>query len=223
MSQKRARSGGGDEMKVKYEKSEGFDFDSVRSSRASPGPTDLVLDVLRDMSASNRRGGVAGQMVNISVHEVFQWCLFSETPQEIYDIFDSPKKMDHEAYSITPKHKLLKEEMSETISAFFQEYLLYDKIHASVNRENVNILSGSWILRCLVAFRLGICTMKLEKPIFADDGTEIKEILYDNLPSREKKIFLQNKVWFFFYKDLNGKEEAQFLKYNRQYDVSRKD
>jgi len=194
MSQKRARSVEDDDMKLKHKKSEGFDFESVRSGRASPGGTDLVLDVLRDMSACNRRGGVGGQVVELSVREVYRWCLFSDTPRDIYDMFDSPKTIDAESYAIKLKHKLLKDKMSETIAKFFQEYLLYDKIHASLNRQNVNILSGSWILRCLIAFRSEICTMKLEKSIVADDGTEIKDILYEDLSAREKMVFLEIKV-----------------------------
>jgi len=219
MSQKRARSVEDDGIKVKYEKSKEFNFDSVRSGRASPGVTDLVLDVLRDMSACNRRGGVGGQVVKLSVREVYKWCLFGDTPRQIYDMFDSPKTIDPQSYAIKPEHKLLKDKMSETISAFFQEYLLYDKIHASVNRQNVCILSGSWILRCLIAFRCGICKMKMDKSIVLEDGTEISEIWYDNLPEREKTIFLENEVWFFFFKDLNGREEAQFLKCNKLYEV----
>jgi len=108
--------------------------------------------------------------------------------------------------------------MGEILGAFFQQYILYDQVYASVNRRNIKLLTANEILRSLICFKDGTVAMKLAKPVVLMNGQQVTEILFSDLPSKERTIFLETKIPFFVLSDLNSAEESAYIKFNNRTD-----
>ena len=132
----------------------------------------------------------------------------------MFHVFDKHVQLDDNSWNATHNNRLTTEKMSENIGAFFQQYILYNQVYTSVNRLKIKVLTGGEMLRSLICFRHGTCAMKLAKAVPWTNGKEITEILFSDLPSKERSIFLETKIPFFLLNDLNSAEESAYIKFN---------
>ena len=195
-----------------------FDFVHVRKSHSVPGSSDKVLEVLRDMSNTHKRKSIDGHIIHITVGEFYNWVFGDITPEKKIDSFSEDVQFDANSYDAIFKNQPLTQKMSEMLSVFFQQYMLYDQVYASVNRLKIKLLTGSEMLRSLICFKQGIIAMKLAKAVPWIYDLEITEILFSDLPSKEQSIFLETKIPFFLLNDLNSAEESTYIKFNNRTD-----
>jgi hypothetical protein len=214
MSQKRARCLQSPVSQQDSNNQPSFNFDHVRDSHSAPGTTDAVLEVLRNMSNTHKRNSKKGHIIHITVNEFYEWLLSDVTPKKFIDCFSEEVVLDDESVFEVFKNLSPSLELSETMGAFFQQYLLYDRVYASVNRRKVKVLSGSKMLRSLMCFKHGVIAMKLAKAVPCDHGPEITEISFSDLPSKERSIFLETTIPFFVFSDLDSAEECEYIKIN---------
>jgi len=136
----------------------------------------------------------------------------------MFHVFDKHVQLDDNSWNATHNNRLTTEKMSESIGAFFQQYILYNQVYTSVNRLKIKVLTGGEMLRSLICFRHGICAMKLAKAVPWTNGKKITEILFSDLPSKERTIFLETNIAFFLFNDLNSAEKSAYIKWNNRTD-----
>ena len=218
MSQKRARRIQTSDSEDYCNDVPSFDFLHVRESHSVPGTSDRVLEVLRDMSTTHKRISTDGHIVHVTVNELYNWVMNQKTPEKFIHCFGEGVLFDAFSNVDMLMHLPKKLEMSEMIGAFFQQYLLYDRVYTSVNRLKIKILTGSELLRSLICFKNGTVAMKLAKAIPWIHDAEITEILFSDLPSKERSLFLETKIPFFVFSDLNSAEESEYIRINNRMD-----
>ena len=216
MTHKRARSMSSENEEIEHV-AFSFDSASLRLGIPVPGATTNILEMLRNMSVCEKNMSDEGIPFHVSVHAIVSWYRYGRTPSNVVEEFGRDIYLDYHN-AIWPSvvmHFDVSEKMSHTVSALFQGYLLYDKLSLSINRDKMTILSGSWLLQCVVSFVCGDCRMDLAEPVIGDDGRKIESILYEDLPRREKFIFDNTSLHCFCFSYLNDLNEKQFLKMNQ--------
>jgi len=143
-----------------------------------------------------------------------------EVFQVLRDMSNCHKRKSTKGHTIyaTLKNQPMTQTMSEIVRAFFQQYILYDQVYASVNRRNFKLLTANKILRSLICFKDGTVAMKLAKPLPQMNGEQVTETFFLDLPSKERTIFLETKIPFFLLSDLNSAEESAYIKVNNRMD-----
>jgi len=218
MSKKRARFSDSPVPEYESDHDHSYDFVNVSKSHSVPGATDELLEVLRDMSNCHKRKSTEGHISYITVDEFYQWVFTDITPEKMFNIFGENLQLDEDSSYATLRNQPRTQTMSEILGAFFQQYILYDQVYASVNRRNIKLLTANEILRSLICFKDGTVAMKLAKPVVLMNGQQVTEILFSDLPSKERTIFLETKIPFFVLSDLNSAEESAYIKFNNRTD-----
>jgi len=218
MSKKRSRFSDSAAPECESDNEHSFDFANVSKSHSVPGATDELLRVLRNMSNCHKRKSTEGHIIYITVDEFYQWVFTDVTPEKMFNIFSENLQLDDDSSYATLRNQPRTQTMSEIVGAFFQQYILYDQVFASLNRRNIKLLTANELLRSLTCFKDGTVAMKLAQPVSRIDGEQVTEILFKDLPSKERNIFLQTKIPFFVLSDLSSAEESAYIKFNNHTD-----
>jgi len=218
MSKKRARFSDSPVPEHESDNEHLFDIVNVGNSHSVPGATDELLQVLRDMSKCHKRKSTEGHIVYITVDEFYQWVFTDVTPEKMFNIFGENLQLDEDSSYATLRNQPRTQTMSEIVGAFFQKFILYDQVYANVKRRNIKLLTAKEILRSLICFKDGTVAMKLAKPVLRINDEQVTDILFKDLPSNERTIFLETKIPFFVLSDLSSAEESAYIKFNNRTD-----